>query len=423
MALGMSVSFTGCVTPEESSVSLTRGACVTILSETLESVKSFKASVDMECTVSDVLTSSIDGDFLVSISDSGVDMHCSLAVVVDYAIETEEDVNSSMEFYMIDDYVYAYNAADNTYMKSPATISELLASYLTGAGVSLEEVAAYAQELKSAFSEMDVTMDDVLAEMQDRASLSDNVLYWEADYKDAVNEAIDYVATYDIQKTLEAVVNEALAKVDPALTSSEILDSIGMMGDLKIETLLESADEEWLETAQEAYDAVLSEEAIVSLLLEEGFTQADIAKMKAVKIADVLEAYSEYTVNEVLAMLFAENSEETTETTPTFSLKVYTDMAKLYLKTTKLAEVDENVAMIQSMLAALDVTALGSKLSVTYDSPAAISQIACVSNFGLTVTYGTAGTITCSLNASLFELSTSAVTIALPEGATEQVFI
>lgn len=449
MALGLSVSAVGCFNDSSSSgssgaggsgdssssgVTLTKDVAMTNLTQTVENSKSFKVDLDCEVAVSGVMTTTVDGEIVVSLDDNGADMKATITAATDYVDAEEEDFSSSMTLYLIDDYAYNYDAQTNTYMKSTMTLSQLIEGALTEAGLTATQVGAYITELKSVLTEAGVTEEAIVSELKESATVSESVMSWSVDYKDEANTVLDFAANYDINKTLETALNEALTAMGADTNVDAILDSVGALGTLKVSQVVSTVDAyltlNYQTNLQAIWDAALVDETVVGALLQAGMTQENINAMKAIKISDLVTEYGEMTMDDVLALVISMTQTETTTTegsgegesaeTPAITLKALTDMAKAYLEATKISDLNANLVQIQAGLKGLDFTALGGSVSVTYDSEASVSEIAVEAAVTMSMTMGqdvqTAGV---TVGVSVSEFSANTVTVALPAGATQ----
>lgn len=439
MALGLSVSAVGCFGETSSSSSssdatLTKDMAMTKLTETMEATKSFKVDLDCEVAVSGVMTTTVESEIIVSLDDNGADMKATLTLATDYVDAEEEDSTSSMTVYLIDDYAYNYDAQTNTYMKSTVTLSQLIEGTLTEAGLTATQVGAYVAQLEEILTEAGVTEEAIVSELKELATISENVMSWSVDYKDEANTVLDFAANYDINKTLETALNEALTAMGADTNVDAILDSVGALGTLKVSQVVSTVDAyltvNYQTNLQAIWDAALVDETVVGALLQAGMTQENINAMKAIKISDLVTEYGEMTMDDVLALVISMTQTEATTTegsgegegaeTPAITLKALTDMAKAYLEATKISDLNANLAQIQAGLKGLDFTALGGSVSVTYDNAASVSEIAVEAAVTMSMTMGqdvqTAGV---TVGVSVSNLSASTVTVALPAGATE----
>ena len=437
MALGLSVSAVGCfgeTSSSSSGVTLTKDVAMTNLTQTVENSKSFKVDLDCEVAVSGVMTTTVDGEIVVSLDDNGADMKATITAATDYVDAEEEDFSSSMTVYLIDDYAYNYDAQTNTYMKSTMTLSQLIEGTLTEAGLTATQVGAYVAQLEEILTEAGVTEEAIISELKESATVSESVMSWSVDYKDEANTVLDFAANYDINKTLETALNEALTAMGADTNVDAILDSVGALGTLKVSQVVSTVDAyltlNYQTNLQAIWDAALVDETVVGALLQAGVTQENINAMKAIKISDLVTEYGEMTMDDVLALVISMTQTETTTTegsgegesaeTPAITLKAITDMAKAYLEATKISDLNANLAQIQAGLKGLDFTALGGSVSVTYDSAASVSEIAVEAAVTMSMTMGqdvqTAGV---TVGVSVSEFSANTVTIVLPAGATE----
>ena len=312
--------------------------------------------------------------------------------------------------------------------------AELGASYIGSehiihAFLKMERCVAY-----RILTEAGVTEEAIVSELKESATVSESVMSWSVDYKDEANTVLDFAANYDINKTLETALNEALTAMGADTNVDAILDSVGALGTLKVSQVVSTVDAyltlNYQTNLQAIWDAALVDETVVGALLQAGMTQENINAMKAIKVSDLVTEYGEMTMDDVLALVISMTQTETTTTegsgegesaeTPAITLKALTDMAKAYLEATKISDLNANLAQIQAGLKGLDFTALGGSVSVTYDSAASVSEIAVEAAVTMSMTMGqdvqTAGV---TVGVSVSEFSANTVTVALPAGATQ----
>lgn len=428
MALGLSVSAAGCFADSSSEnrtgITLTKDVAMTNLTETFETTKSFKVDLDCEYRATGENTITIDGEIIVSLGDDGADMKATITTTETDGNESEKD---TLVVYFIDDYAYNYDVETKTYIKSTMSLSDLIEGALSEAGLTSADINAYVAELETALTEAGVTEESVLAELKESAIVYENVMSWSVDYKDEVNSAIDFLGDYDTNKTLEAVLNEALTAAGVDKDVDAILDGVGALGTLKVGDAVAVANAYltlyYQTNLQAVLDAALADEAVLAALQGAGVPAEMITQLKGIKISDLVTAYGEMTIDEVLTMLTAgfeteavdAESEETQA--PTITLQSFADMAKSYLENTKISDLNENIVQAQAMLKAIDVTAFGGNVAVTYNGEANVMEIALESRVDIAVV-GVGGA-SFTFGAVISEFSASAITIALPADATE----
>ncbi len=442
MALGLSVSAVGCfgeTSSNSSGVTLTKDVAMTNLTETIENSKSFKVDLDCEYAATGENTITVDGEIIVSLGDDGADMKATITVIAEDAIKgmnsageivSSEDSSSTISLYLIDDYAYNYDAQTNTYMKSTVSLSQLIDGALTDAGLTATQVGSYIAELETVLTQAGVTEEAVLSALKESASVSENAMSWSGDYKDEVNSVIDFLGNYDTNKTLETALNEALTAMGANTNVDAILDSVGAIGTLKVSEAVATVNAyltlNYQTNLQAIWDAALADETVVAALQEAGLSSEMIAQLKTIKIADLVTAYGEMTMDDVLAMVISMTQTETTtggsvsdesSSVPAITFEALTGMAKAYLETTKIADLNTGIVQAQMILKTLEVTRFDGKVAVTYDEAASVSEIALES--GVSISVAGVGTASVTFGFTVSEFSANTVTIALPTGATE----
>ena len=452
MALGLTVSAVGCFATDGSSgsgnsgnsdsssgsrVELTKDVAMTNLEEVLESTKSFKLLLEAEAEVKGVSTVEVNGSLNVSIDEDGVDMYLWLSAAVDYVDATEEDTSMEADIYLIDDYAYVYNKQDKTYMKSTMSLTELVEDALTEAGLTMTQAEGYIAELSAALTAAGVTQENVLGELKETGTLSNDSISWTVDGKDLVNPVLDFLGNYDTNKTLETALNEAITALGLNTNVDAILDSVGALGTLKVSEAVATVNAfltlNYQTNLQAILDAALADEMVVAILISNGLSQDQIDAFKQIKIADVVAAYGEMTIDDVLNMFMASSAPSAPAAeggaqgggsgtvTSSITLKGLTDMAKAYLEATKIVDLDpEMIPQIQMVLKMTDVTKLDGKVGVHYDAEANVSEIVFEAGFGVAMGTGVAAmTATAAVKITALDFSENTVSIALPAGATE----
>lgn len=126
------------------------------------------------------------------------------------------------------------------------------------------------------------------------------------DLKDSANSLIDYAASLDLEtKTLESVINDALAVIDEDLTVASILAEIKTLDDKTVGDALTAIDEFLTEeadiTLQGLKDKLLADERVISLLeTEGGMTEEEIQELQALVLDEALADYKEILIDQIV---------------------------------------------------------------------------------------------------------------------------
>ncbi len=193
--------------------------------------------------------------------------------------------------YEYDEYFdgYIYNPYDNSIEEIP-DFDAIFDSFKT------EEIEAFKGMLSDALTEVyDVTEGNI------------SFAY---DGKDDMNALLDYVGAIDPEtKTLESLINDALALIDEELTVASIFAEIEALDTVTVGDAVAAIDEFLTENAdttlQGLKDALIADERIVALLQEQGMTAENIAEIEAIALADVLEPYKDMLLDEIVYNLVA----------------------------------------------------------------------------------------------------------------------
>lgn len=209
--------------------------------------------------------------------------------------------------YTINGIAYNYEEMYGGYTYSPYGNSQTEFPDLSSIADSFkaEEVEAFKNMLGEALTEV--------------YNVTEGNIAFAYDGKDAMNALLDYVAAIDPDtKTLESVLNDALALVDEELTVTAILAEIEKLDTVTVGDAVAAIDAYLTENAdttlQGLKDQLIADERIVVLFQEQGMTEEDIAEIEATVLADVIEPYKDMLLDEIVYDMVISSSSEEGET-------------------------------------------------------------------------------------------------------------
>ena len=351
---------------------------------------------------------------------------------------TEEDAKPKTS-YVIDGIAYDYEEnlqawTYNPYEKQKTVDFSAISNMLT-----TDETA----QLKALFAEALGTVYEI-----DSKSISLGV-----DWKDQANALIDYAAALDIDtKTVESLLNDALALIDEELTVTSILAEIASIDDKTVDDALTAIDgfltEQADTTLQGLKDELLADERVIALLKTEGgMTDEDVQAAKDLQLDEALAEYKDVLLDEIVynfvaPYVFGEFDPETQtyaafleqlETAPEEIVSLGVDSFISYLTnalvpqtlTTTLAELIgdedqiEDIKFTLDMFNTVNVNEMKATVDVAFDNYFAIEDLAAYAGFE-TVSDTDEYTMTTkmSVHFTVDSISSQTTEIALPEGET-----
>lgn len=351
----------------------------------------------------------------------------------------KKPVTHTTEVYVIDG--YRYYKEDDLYIADKIaneefdSISEIIDNTIADVKISIEDKTAL---LKFAADLVDQTID-----------VNTNKITLTSDIKPMYTAFIEYINGINGDtKTLEDLINEGLALVDPKLNVIDIIDAGVLVGKMTVNEAMTAIDEFLTEnyqtTIQGVYDTVLADEKFVSaftkLMLEEGMSQADIeamlAQYKQIKISDLVSEVKDIPIFELV--IFAmysypgstapddsleQVSTESTEDEDVSTIDDYVVMLKQIIAM-PLNELDPNILEnIKQIINGYDIKKLNNKIEVEFNSSYEIVKVSSLSEIDVTNTTpsyeeGKNNILTIKGSQSVeIELSKETTTIALPAGA------
>lgn len=350
---------------------------------------------------------------------------------------TEEDAKPETH-YIIDGIAYDYEEGLQAWTYNPYETQETIDFNQLSDMITTEETA----QLKALFAEALETVYEI-----DSKSISLGV-----DWKDQANAFIDYAAALDIDtKTVEGILNDALALIDEELTVASILAEIASIDDKTVDDALIAIDEFLTEqadtTLQGLKDNLLADERVIALLeAEGGLTDEDIQAMQAMKLDEALAEYKEVLLDELVYNLFGPyvfgevdpESEENNyaaflkqlETAPEEIKELGVDSFTSYLTnalipqmlTTPLAEfigdeeAVEEIKFTLDMFKSVNVNEMKATIDVAFDNYFAIEDLAMYAGFEtVSDTDEYALTTKMSINFTVDSISSQTTEITLPE--------
>ena len=264
----------------------------------------------------------------------------------------DNEVDSfSSETYILDGYSYIYDETGEFYVAEE---------------IEIDDFDDVSDIIEDALSDIEITTEDKTALLDFAADLVDktidtttNKITLTTDVKPIYTAISTYINSIDGDaKTLEAIINDALALADPTLRVSDLIDAGVVIGKMTVNEALAAIDEFLTEnyqtTIQGIYDSILVDETFVdtltAILVEEGLTEENVAAMleqyKAIKIADLVADYKDITLYD-LALSIVQNSNSTDEDDEVDVELVDEDTSEEATMPT----IDEAAAMIKQMIA------------------------------------------------------------------------
>ena len=141
------------------------------------------------------------------------------------------------------------------------------------------------------------------------------------DTKDAIDAVLAFIKSIEADDTVGEIINSVLAMIDPEMTIESILDEIGANGAITVGEIYAALDAAFVEQfgmgINDIKNALLAEEAIVAMLVEQGI--ADEETLAAIAETDVevmMADYLEMTLDDLVYMIFAAQSSPEPEVQP-----------------------------------------------------------------------------------------------------------
>lgn len=351
----------------------------------------------------------------------------------------KKPVTHTTEVYVIDG--YRYYKEDDLYIAEKIaneefdSISEIIDNTIADVKISIEDKTAL---LKFAADLVDQTID-----------VNTNKITLTSDIKPMYTALTEYINGINGDtKTLEDLINEGLALVDPKLNVIDIIDAAVIIGKMTVNEAMLAIDEFLTEnyqtTIQGVYDTILADEKFVSaftkLMLEKGMSQADIENMiaqyKQLKISDLVSEVKDIPIFELV--IFAmysypgsiapddsleQVSTETIEDEDGYTIDDYAVILKQILAK-PLNELNPNILEnIKLIINGYDIKKLNNKIEVEFNSSYEIVKVTSLTEIDATNTTpsyeeGKDDILIFRGNLSIdIELSKKKTTIALPAGA------
>ena len=142
-----------------------------------------------------------------------------------------------------------------------------------------------------------------------------------ADVKPAINAVLDFIKGIKKEDTVGATINKVLALIDPEMTIEQIVDEAGTYGAVTVgeiyTALNEAITEEYGMSINDIKNAILAEEAIVAILIDNGIVDEEMLAAIAENDVEVIIAeYTEMTIDDIVYMMFAAQSSPEVDAQP-----------------------------------------------------------------------------------------------------------
>lgn len=180
---------------------------------------------------------------------------------------------------------YIYNPYENTYNTFMETLNAI------GASIKTEEIDQFKAMLGEALTEVyDVTEGNI------------SFAY---DAKDDINALFDYVAAIDPEtKTIESILNDALALIDEELTVAAILAEIEKLDSVTLGEAVTAIDAYLTENAdttlQELKDEFFTDEKVIALLQAQDMPADALKTAQDAVLADLIEPHKNMLLDEIV---------------------------------------------------------------------------------------------------------------------------
>lgn len=352
------------------------------IEKSLNEAKSFKMTYEFKVDIKeDVDNPSNHDEYIqakmpvtVSFEEGGANIHAEVIQVTEDKTEIKQ-----ADVYLVDGYMYVsyrdYDYETDTYAMSPyykvkedlaGTLGELQ-NMLNKQVPVMPEIMEIADELLTKLENADLdlpTWDDVKAELINTFTIDGNVMKFTVDAVPAIEATLDAIIEYNTDRTIEAVIDEALLEIVPAgagetqLTMDIMLDEMATWGAVTLEELWLEMDD-FLETEydtdiQTVYNTVVNDSTFAkTIVLATGDPDAatDLQAMTDLYTAffGAEGAYKDVTVDVmvdmVIGMMSAESAPNGNASAPSsveeepVTMEMVAEMLREELSATKLNEI------------------------------------------------------------------------------------
>lgn len=375
----------------------------------------------------------------IIVSDSENGFVAKMTSTITSIADDSEEYSYTEETYVIDGYVYDYYADTNILERTGSSVNvddieEAISTLLDGVEISETDKQAALKTIG------DFVVEKFKVE-NGKGSVS-------VDLKPVYDDLKAYITALDLENDkLSKVVDDALALIDPTLTSASLLAELERVSGLTVNQAIAELDA-WLTTnhnttLQGLYDTIVNDPNVVTvienLLREqygsdyEGLEEAiadDIAEMQSSKIADFItemELGDVVIYDLIISALPATDPDGNEISYPTS--EEFFDAIEATLALT-LGEFEENMGMpiftmLKSTLGGIEINALNGKLDLGFDSLYKLQTVGAQFNLDMTNTMPSemvegkedAYTVKLGLKLTVSEISSTEVAVSLPEDA------
>lgn len=333
MAAFMATSFVAACAPTDTPKQQAT-AYLTSAVEQLETVKSLKADVSLSFNEVEKFYAADGETFDEALTETSVaDIQMNFVLSEDgegFAVKgemelTDEDSTDYNKIVLKNDWLYQHNYTIEEGMtdleKEEAKQAKWEEQYL---GLPSENEVEFAvpealieavlgtKEIQDLKQNTVQKMVEAVATKIENNEIEDGKMIWSKDLAPTVNSVFEFIDGIDeTTDTLGGVINEVLATIDAELTVEAIFDEVVRVSKLTLTEAAAELDawltEEYETTLQGIFDTVVNSE-LAGVFFTDVFAmdETTVAEIKAFKIADLLAENGSATVDEIVAMVYAQ---------------------------------------------------------------------------------------------------------------------
>lgn len=291
---------------------------------------------------------------------------------------TESYSEQVVDVYIVDGFLYAYDAVDGW---DKVSLDELF----NGEAMSSwsQVVISYVSMIYDAIFSEDADLSEVYEVLgpvlEEYCTIENDTYVFELDVKDEVNDALSYLANLDYTQTVETYLNDVLENLGAETTVKGILDDVAACGSITVGEIYESLNEILEEEIGMDVNGLKNEvvaqlkpllENLPDAMPEEVLAelQQAITMIEGLDVDALVAEYADMTVDDILYYYVTNGAEGDSSG----ALKQLTDMAYQTLSTTTLADVlasaEIDVEDLVKTCSTLSITDLGETLSIKFNN-------------------------------------------------------